>query len=305
MERVRKQIGCENFNTKEKGHGVTIAVLDTGIAMHPDFSGRILAFKDFVSGKNSIYDDSGHGTHVCGIACGSGFASGGRYRGIAPEANLVVGKVLNNKGDGSVENMLTGLDWIQKNQKIWNIRILNISVGLGGRVDEKKEKNLRNKLEEIWADGILVVCAAGNNGPACGSISHVGESPYLITVGCHDGNFLKYQGNLCETYSARGKKDALYRKPDIVAPGTRIISCNSFFKRRGRQIQNAYIEKSGTSMSTPMVSASLALLLCKYPGLSKEQAKYQLLHAADPLNEPPEKQGYGMLNVKRVLTDLV
>ena len=103
---ARKQIGCEDFTGKGGGEGITIAVLDTGISTHPDFRGRILAFRDFVNGMPYVYDDSGHGTHVCGIAAGNGQLSRGRYRGVAPRASLVVGKVLNEQGDGSVDAML-------------------------------------------------------------------------------------------------------------------------------------------------------------------------------------------------------
>ena len=86
---ARKQIGCEDFTGKAGGEGITIAVLDTGISTHPDFGGRILAFRDFVNDMPYVYDDSGHGTHVCGIAAGNGLLSRGRYRGVAPGASLL------------------------------------------------------------------------------------------------------------------------------------------------------------------------------------------------------------------------
>ncbi len=145
---ARKQIGCEDFTGKAGGEGITIAVLDTGISTHPDFGGRILAFRDFVNDMPYVYDDSGHGTHVCGIAAGNGLLSRGRYRGVAPGASLVVGKVLNEQGDGSVDAMLKGLSWILENKDRWKIRIVNISVGFGGTMPEKKEMLLRVKMEE-------------------------------------------------------------------------------------------------------------------------------------------------------------
>lgn len=301
---ARKQIGCEDFTGKGGGEGITIAVLDTGISTHPDFGGRILAFRDFVNGMPYVYDDSGHGTHVCGIAAGNGQLSRGRYRGVAPRANLVVGKVLNEQGDGSVDAMLKGLSWILENKDRWRICIVNISVGLGGRLPEKREILLREKMEEVWEEGLLVVCAAGNNGPAPGSISYMGESPRLITVGCYDKERRNGKKS-CETYSARGREGVLYRKPDLVAPGTEIVSCNAFYRKAGARTQGAYTAKSGTSMATPMVSGCLALLLEKSPYLSKEQAKYRLLKGCVRLKEPDNLQGYGMLYVKRVLTDSV
>ena len=100
-------------------------------ARHPDLYGRPVCFRDFVGGRNLPYDDNGHGTHVCGILCGNGRLSGGKYRGMAPGASLVVGKVLDENGDGKVEAMLAGMDWVLKIRTRYRIRILNISVGIG------------------------------------------------------------------------------------------------------------------------------------------------------------------------------
>ena len=112
MQRVREQVGFFSGNDPERGEGITIGVLDTGVGYHPDLAGKILSFRDFVGGRNLMYDNNGHGTHVCGILSGSGGLSEGRYRGMAPGAKLVVGKVLDERGDGSTEGMLAGLDWI-------------------------------------------------------------------------------------------------------------------------------------------------------------------------------------------------
>ena len=101
MFRVRNQVGCtDELLYSCKGTGVTVAMLDTGIANHPDFEDRVVGFKDFVNGKGQVYDDSGHGTHVAGCLCGSGKLSEGKYKGIAPSSYLFVGKVLDKKGDG-------------------------------------------------------------------------------------------------------------------------------------------------------------------------------------------------------------
>lgn len=301
MYRVRGQIGCRDIVQAGGGKNVTIAVLDTGAAKHPDFVDRILAFKDFTKGKEEIYDDSGHGTHVCGIACGNGALSSGRYRGIAPKAGLVVGKVLDEKGDGAVDAMLNGINWVMQNMERYHIRILNVSVGIGGKMNEERENLLKSKLESAWRKGLLVVCAAGNNGPECESLSSIGRSPSLITVGCHDGSFFIDKSNRCSSYSARGGKFDTIRKPDIVAPGTEIISCNSKFKPVKKGYQNAYIAKSGTSMATPIVSGALALLLQKHPEYDNETAKRKLLYSADDLKEPWYQQGWGMINVARMM----
>ena len=184
---------------------------------------------------------------------------------------------------------------------IYYIKILNISVGVGKRMNTEKEKVLRDKLEALWLDGILVVCAAGNNGPKADSLSYIGKSPYLITVGCHDGMFYKDHKDRCSLYSGRGENLSAIRKPDIVAPGTHIISCNSLCTKTKKGFRNAYCSKSGTSMATPIVSGALALLLEKHPGYNNETAKRKLLFSAMDLNEPWYQQGWGMVNVTRLL----
>ena len=313
MFRVREQIACPEIIPKneieisvkvtqpQNGEGITVAVLDTGMAMHPDLTDNLLAFKDFVNNRHNAYDDNGHGTHVCGILCGNGKVSGGRYRGIAPEVKLVVGKVLDKNGDGNSDNMIKAIEWIQKNHKKYHIRILNVSVGVGKLMNKDKETILREKLEAVWADGIMVVCAAGNSGPSLNSLSYIGKSPFLITVGCHDGEYYKDKEDRCAFYSARGDRLSTCKKPDIVAPGTNIISCNAACEKTKKGYRNAYSSKSGTSMATPIITGALALLLEKHPSYDNETAKRKLLYTATDLYEPWYQQGWGMVNIKRLL----
>ena len=124
MERVRRQVGVEEALRDEqfvkaiqvsggredwKKRKVTVGVLDTGIGNHPDLRGKVVGFRDFVGRNQLMYDDNGHGTHICGIIAGSGGESGGRMRGMAPESRLVVGKVLDHNGDGMTKHMLEAL----------------------------------------------------------------------------------------------------------------------------------------------------------------------------------------------------
>ncbi len=302
MLRVREQVGCSNEVIASCGsRGVTIAVLDTGVAYHPDFDNRIIAFKDFVNGRNEIYDDSGHGTHVAGCLCGSGLLSAGKYRGIAPASNLVVGKVLDENGDGHIESMSAGINWILDKQREYDIRILNISIGMGENSNEERMKSLLALVDEAWKSGLIVVCAAGNMGPEPMTISPLGARKEVITVGCHEGGYFGNRKHSCEDYSGRGPSPYAIKKPDIVAPGTDIISCNARIEKRGRFYKNGYIAKSGTSMATPIVSGGLALLLQKYPFYSNERAKQKLLYTAKDLNEPWNKQGWGMIQIDRLL----
>lgn len=302
MQRVLEQIEAHYEESIISGNGITVAVLDTGVEKHPDLAGKIIGFKDFVNKKMFMYDDNGHGTHVCGIICGNGALSGGIYRGIAPGADLVVCKVLNEKGNGCTEHMLDALHWVLQNKDKHKIRILNISVGIGDLKDKEKESLLRKRMEEVWDSGITVICAAGNKGPENDTISSVGGSKKVITVGCHDGRYCLNYPRKCSDYSGRGVANSPLRKPDIVAPGTDIVSCNNLYQKHHGRIFPAYIKKSGTSMATPIVSGAAALTFSKYPEISNEEFKQKLTLSATDLGEAWNVQGWGMVNVKQLLS---
>lgn len=284
MNRARKIVHCdENYS----GKGVTIAFLDTGICRTSDFGNRIIYFKDFINNQNQIYDDNGHGVHICGIACGNGISSKGKYRGIATSANIIMLKTLDKNGSGNGNDVLAGIQWIYDNRKKYNIRIVNMSIGT-------KETDgydpLVNAVEKLWDSGIVVVTAAGNNGPDPCTISSPGTSRKVITVGSSDDNENK---SLKTNYSGRGPTRECIIKPDIVAPGSNITSC--------RCEDGKYKKLSGTSMSTPIVSGAIALLLEKYPDLSPDDVKYMLKISAEDMNKPKNKQGWGLLNINKLL----
>lgn len=302
MLRVRQQIGCSDRLIASCGSaGITIAILDTGVAAHPDFEHRLVAFRDFVNHRDKPYDDSGHGTHVAGCMCGSGRVSEGKYKGIAPCSRLVAGKVLDSKGDGVIENMMQGIIWVLEKQKEYDIRILNISIGIGENAEKDRMDRLLALVDEAWERGIIVICAAGNLGPKPMSISPIGARRQVITVGCHEDGYFGNREHLCESYSGRGPSPYAIKKPDVVAPGTDIISCNARIEKRGSYYRNAYTAKSGTSMATPIISGAAALLLQKYPFYTNEQVKQRIQHTARDLKEPWNKQGWGMIQIDRLL----
>ncbi len=302
MDRVKRLIHAQEEEIRPwDGSGVTVAILDTGIAMHPDFSDRVIGFRDFVGKSRLPYDDCGHGTHVAGILGGSGACSSGRYAGVAGCCRILSGKVLDDKGDGSISNMEAGIEWVLRNQKLYQIKILNISVSMGETDSPKSLESLLLLLEDAWNSGIFVVVAAGNRGPAAGSLSLLGRSKKVVTVGCHDGNDFWRNGHSCESYSGRGPVEGELKKPDIVAPGTDIVSCNAAYRRMPGGVWNAYTVKNGTSMSTPLAAGAAALCLQKYPWYSNEQLKRKMLWSATDLKEAWSKQGWGMLNVAGML----
>ena len=302
MDRVKKLIHAEEEEVfPYTGSGVTVAILDTGIAMHPDFADRVIGFRDFVGTSRMPYDDCGHGTHVAGCLCGNGACSGGLYAGVAPGCRILSGKVLDDKGDGTISNMAAGIEWVLDSRELYQIKILNISVSMGETDHVRMMQYLVSCLEKVWDAGIFVVVAAGNKGPAAGSISPLGASRKVVTVGCHDGNSFHGRQNSCESYSGRGPTCAELKKPDIVAPGTDIMSCSAGFRQTVRGCRDAYIVKNGTSMSTPLVAGAAALCLQKYPEYSNEQLKRRILRSASDLGESWSKQGWGMLNVARSL----
>lgn len=304
MDRVRKQIGVP-LQMTPIGYSVTVAVLDTGIARHPDLSEQPIVFKDFVHDHKDSYDDNGHGTHVCGIIAGDGRLSNGRYRGIAPGVLLVVGKILDKYGNGDVDSLINGLRWIFELAEERRIHIINISIGMSDIRDNRKRMEVQELIDEAWHRGILIICAAGNNGPRPGSLSRLCYTDKIISVGCHDGAFFQNNSKSCQFYSAQG--DFSTRKPDLVAPGTEIISCFNQYDIRSRNggfpATKPYVSKSGTSMATAIVSGCVALYIQKHGMKAPDFLRKMLLDNCLDLQEIYCKQGWGMVNIGRMLAE--
>jgi len=292
MDKVKKEVHymcSDTINRKYAGNQVGVAVLDTGIVLHTDFRGRIKAFKDCINGRNMPYDDSGHGTHVAGILAGDGWMSKGVLAGMAPQANLYIVKVLNEKGEGDIRQILEGVRWVKSNSKKLGIRIVNLSVGAKSGIDREKEEWLLEAVEQLWDMGLVVVVSAGNQGPGEGTVAIPGTSRKVITVGAS-------QEGKEAACSGRGPTGECVVKPDVMAPGYQIISCNNAPGSAGK----FYTIKSGTSMATPVVSGAIAVLLSKYPDMSNVEVKMRLRQTC---RKQPDGQtaGWGMLQVDRLL----
>jgi serine protease AprX len=294
MDHVKRKIHywCEDTLYRgNRGEGIVVAVLDTGLAPHFDMKNRVVQFKDMVNGREGLYDDSGHGTHVCGILAGDGSLSNGKYAGIAPEASLVVIKVLEENGDGNLEQILRGIQWILRYQKKYDIRIVNLSVGARQGMEYSKERRLIEAVEDMWDAGLAVIVSAGNGGPREGTVTIPGNSRKVITVGSME-QIGHYRGN-----SGRGPTESCVMKPDVVAPGQNIISCN--YQYSGNR-PLPYVIKSGTSMSTPVVSGAAALYYAKYPEKGNIDLKLRLRQTCDRRRRI-EGQGWGSLRVDWLL----
>jgi serine protease AprX len=278
------------------GQGIGVAVLDSGVAAtHKALKSQIAASVDLISTATGTNDEFGHGTHVAGIIAGwaSGTAATPLFKtGVAPGARLINVRVLGADGSGLTSDVIAGIDWVIANRSRYNIRVINLS--LGHSVTEPSSTDpLCQAVARAVNAGIVVVASAGNSGrtPAgrtvLGGISSPGNSPFAITVGA-----LSTQGtpkradDKVAAYSSRGPTRFEFAlKPDIVAPGTRIVAPEAFNSwiiatyptlHAGGAGDNAYMTLSGTSMSAAVVSGGVALLLQAKPNLTPAQVKLAL-----------------------------
>lgn len=283
------------------GKGVGIAIIDSGIYPHPDLEDRIKGWVDIADGKAQPYDKFGHGTHVAGDAAGSGRVSEGRFKGIAPDADLIGVRIT------TVAEAIKGIQWCIENREQHNIKVINMSLGdLATR--SYKDDPWVQAAEKAVAAGITVVVAAGNEGPDAGSISTPATDPRLITVGAIDDKRTPETGDdTMAPFSSRGPTsiDNL-SKPDIVAPGVGVYSTSSPNSTLDvpelPHVGKSYIAISGTSMATPLVSGLVACLLQANPGLGHDDIKKILTSTANPYPTfEVNAQGAGLVNADRAL----
>lgn len=267
-----------------------IAVLDTGAYGHNDLYRRIIDYKDIVSGRSSLYDDNGHGTHICGIIAGNGRASRGRILGISAKCPLVVIKVLEKNGNGKVDNVLKGCEYVIKNKDKLNIRIVNISMGAEVVNGDEEMKRLLEGVEALWENGIVVMVSGGNNGPKPMSITAPGNSKKVITVGACDDDAKGIVKN--KYYSGRGPTIDCVVKPDIVTVGSNILSIHN--------TPNGYMRRSGTSMATAVASAVVGVFMEKDYSYTPKEVKKLLIDSAVDMGKDIKVQGNGMLNIERL-----
>lgn len=277
-----------------KGEGITIAVIDTGTAMHSDLTrpqNRIIGFKDLINNKDRPYDDNGHGSHVSGIIAGNGYSSNGKYVGVAPKANILSIKALDESGGGSSSNIIEAISYIIETKDKYNTKIINLSIGTPANSICEKDPLCRAVKKAVEA-GLIVVVAAGNSGPGKGTILSPGTSVNAITVGAvDDKRTIDPFDDTIAPFSSRGPTLEGLRKPDLFAPGVNINSISNKYL-------DSYSSLSGTSMATPLVSGAIALMLNKDKDLKPEEVKDILVKSCIKLEDPSGNQEFDLLNLK-------
>ena len=287
-----------------RGRSVTVAVVDSGIVRNQDLGRRVLRNISFNKADHDSTDKYGHGTFVAGILAGNGSHSKGQYVGIAPQANLLNVRVSDDEGMAYESDVVAGLQWINDNRALYNIRVVNLSLN-SAMVQSYHTSPLDAAVEILWFDGVVVVVSAGNDNTA--TLYPPANDPFVITVGATDDRGTPtLADDVIASFSAYGQSENGLVKPDLVAPGRNIISFlphNNFLtvgqKHPTNKVDHNYFRMSGTSMAAPMVSGAAALLLQDEPGLKPDQVKNRLTATANK-NWPgydPVKAGAGYLDI--------
>ncbi|MEV5316494.1 S8 family peptidase [Streptomyces sp. NPDC052687] len=277
------------------GKGVTIAVLDTGVdAGHPDLKDQVVASKNFTKAPDAG-DKFGHGTHVASIAAGTGAKSGGKYKGVAPGADILNGKVLDDNGSGDDSGILAGMEWATEQ----GADVINMS--LGGP-DSPEVDPLEAAVDKLSAEkGVLFAIAAGNSGPE--SVGSPGTADAALTVGAVDD-----KDELADFSSTGPRLGDGAIKPDVTAPGVDITAASakgSVIAQEVGEKPAGYLTISGTSMATPHVAGAAAILKQQHPDWTGAQIKAALTASTKGGAYTPFEQGSGRIQVDKAIKQTV
>ncbi|MFG1715818.1 S8 family serine peptidase [Micromonospora sp. NPDC049203] len=276
------------------GKGVRVAVLDTGVDLtHPDLAGKVAESRNFTEEADPD-DIVGHGTHVASTIVGSGAASGGKYRGVAPDATLLSGKVCEVYGC-TESAILAGMQWAAAEQ---HATVVNMSLTGGDTPEVDPLEQAVGTLTE--QHGTLFVISAGNDG-ADGSVGSPATADAALAVGAVD------RDDALADFSSRGPRvgDGAI-KPDITAPGVEIVAARAANGQIGDPVGDRYASLSGTSMAAPHVAGAVALLAQQHPGWTPARYKATLMASAKPHPEQTAfQQGAGRVDLARAITQQV
>jgi serine protease AprX len=275
------------WNMGLDGSGIGVAVIDSGISTDTDFRTNPKVYV-FATNSKSATDIYGHGTHVAGIIAGTGSDSNGRYMGVAPGVTMYAIKIADGDGMAYESDVVAGLQWVYNNKSTYNIRVVNLS--LNTTTEQSYHASpLDAAVEILWFNGVVVVVSAGNVDPLSTLRLYntsPANDPFVITVGAADEKgTASTSDDVFATYTSFGISADGNLKPNIFAPGSNIysvLSKDSPWKTQYPDrvaLNGQYIRLSGTSMSAPMVTGAVALLLQDEPNLTPDQVKYRLMNA--------------------------
>ena len=269
------------------GSGTKVAILDTGIdATHADVADRIEEARNFSSSADAV-DRHGHGTHVASTIAGSGVVSGGRYKGVAPGAKLLIGKVLGDNGSGTESGVLAGMEWAAHS----GAKVVSMSLGTNSFTDGSDP--MSQALNTLTKDtGTLFVVAAGNVGPEESTIGTPGAADAALTVAAVDDQ------DKIASFSSRGPRFGdKAMKPDIAAPGVNIVAARAAGTAMGAPAEAGYTSASGTSMATPHVSGAAAILAQEHPDWDAATLKGALMSSARTSGNGGFAEGSGRVDL--------
>ena len=275
-----------NTNKKLQGRGIVIAVVDSGVYRTRDLDKRVRANVNFSAGKHNAVDHYGHGTFVAGIVAGNGSQSAKKYVGVAPRADILNVRVSDDEGMSTESDVIKALQWVLDNKTRYNIRVANLSLN-SSMPQSYHTSPLDAACEILWFNGVVVVVSAGNNGTV--TLFPPANDPFVITVGTTDDKgTLSTSDDTVATFSAYGTTENGFAKPELVTPGRNIIGLlpendklTMSATHSANRIDKNYFKMSGTSVSAPIVSGAVALLLQDEPNLNPDQVKYRLIATAN------------------------
>lgn len=230
---------------------------------------------------------------MAGIIASNGFSSNGKYKGVAPKANILSVKALDSAGSGNMSDIVSAIEWVVQTKDQYNTKILNLSLGSPANNPVHSDP-LVKAVNAAVKSGITVIVAAGNSGPSARTILSPGNSPNVITVGAVDDKRTPdISDDTIANFSSRGPTKEGLNKPDVVAPGVSITSLSN-------KSNDSYATSSGTSMATPLVSGSAALLYSSNSNLTPSQVKSLFLNSCSDLRDKHENQGAGVIDLKKL-----